>query len=92
MLTTRKIITYTGESKIDGVTAENYQANIDSNNPEDMTISSWQSNKSLYKANRTTCRKDSAEFEDMVYAVQDEMIAVLETEAETETETNDRTN
>lgn len=86
MLTTRKIITYTGESKIDGVTAENYQASINSDNPEDMTISSWQSNKSLYKANRTTCRKDSADFEDMVYAIQDEMIAALETE------TNDGTN
>lgn len=75
MLTTRRSITYTGESKIDGVAAENYQAVIDSENPEDMTISSWQTNKALYKANRSTCRADAAEFEDMVYAVQDELIA-----------------
>lgn len=92
MLTTRKTITYTGESKIDGVTAENYQASINSDNPEDMTISSWQSNKSLYKANRTTCRKDSADFEDMVYAVQDEMIAAMEADTEADTETDNETN
>lgn len=75
MLTTKKSITITGNSTIDGAVAESYQAVIDSGNPADMNISSWQQDKALYKANRAQCRKDAADFEDMAYELQDEMIA-----------------
>lgn len=78
MLKTTKSITLKGESIIDGTAAEGYQAVINELNPDDMTISSWQSNKALYKANRTQCRKDSAEFEEMAYTIQDEMLAAME--------------
>lgn len=85
MLSIKKNITLTGSSKIDGVIAEGYQAVIESDNPQNMTISSWQANKELYKANRVQCRLDSAEFEEMAYAIQEELIAgngvVEETEA-----------
>ncbi len=77
MLTIKKSITITGNSTIDGAVAEGYQAIIDSDNPADMTISSWQQDKAAYKANRTTCRQDAADIEDAVYALQDEMIAEM---------------
>ena len=78
-----KSMTLTGRSMIDGVQAEGYSATINSDNPSDITFSSWQTDKGLYKDNRAQCRKDSADFEDAAYAIQDEMIA--EKEATTET-------
>lgn len=75
MLTMEKKVTVTGNSVIDGVVAEGYSATIDSNNPENISFSSYQQDKAVYKANRTQCRADSAEFEDAAYAIQDEMIA-----------------
>lgn len=74
MLNMKKSITLTGESMINGVQAEGYSATINSNDPEDMTLSSWQTDKALYKANRSQCRQDAADFEDAAYALQDEMI------------------
>lgn len=75
MLTMKKSITLTGNSTIDGVIAEGYQAVIDGENPSEMNISSWQQDKAVYKANRTQCRADKADFEDAAYVVQDAMIA-----------------
>lgn len=82
MLNIKKNITLTGESKIDGVVACGFRAVIDSEKPEDMTISSWQVNKNLYKANRAACRADEAEFEDAAYALQDELITANATTVE----------
>lgn len=83
MLNMKKSVTLTGESVIDGKQAEGYSATINSENPEDMNLSSWQQDKALYKANRTQCRQDAADFEDAAYALQDEMIAAM-TAQETE--------
>lgn len=74
MLTTKKNVTLTGTTTIDGVIVAGYQAVIDSENPEDMNLSNWQSNKELYKQNRTICREERAEFEDAAYNLQDTMI------------------
>ena len=80
MLDTKKSITFTGTSMIDGKQAEGYQATIDSDNPGDMSISRWQVDKELYKANRVACRQDAAEIEDAAYTLQDEMIAAKSAE------------
>lgn len=80
MLEMKKKTTITGKSVIDGVAVEGYSASIDSENPENMTLSSWQERKDLYKVNRETCRKDAADFEDAAYAIQDKMIAEMVTE------------
>lgn len=82
MLSVRKSITLTGECLIDGVKAEGYTAVINSANPLDMTLSSYQHNKELCKANRQVCRADEAAFEDMAYAIQDEMLAEKEAAGE----------
>lgn len=75
MLNMSKSITLNGTSTIDGAVAEGFQATINSENPEDMTLSSWQQDKALYKANRAQCRADEAEFEDAAYALQDELLS-----------------
>lgn len=78
MLTTKKTISITGTSAIDGVIAERYRAEIDQEDPADTAIIATQANKSLYKENRTACREDRAAFEEYVYALQDEMLAAEE--------------
>lgn len=75
MLNMKKSIILDGTSTIDGVVAEGYQAKINSDSPEDMTIAKWQGDKAVYKANRAQCRTDAAEFEDKAYTLQDEIIA-----------------
>lgn len=71
-------ITITGRSVIDGVEACGFQAQINSENPENMTFNTWQTNPSTYKENRVQCRADQAEFEDYCYSVQDGKIAEIE--------------
>lgn len=88
MLKTTKKITINGKSIIDNVEVCGYQAQIDESNPTNMSLSDWQINKELYKANRVDCRADLAEFEDYAYTIQDELIAVLEEEKQTEVTTN----
>ena len=91
MLKTKKNITLTGSSVIDGKVAEGYSAIIDSTNPQDRNISSWQQDKALYKENRAQCRMDETEFEELAYACQDEMIAAMEAEKEELLEEAERT-
>ena len=88
MLKTTKKITINGKSIIDNVEVCGYQAQIDESNPTNMSLSDWQINKELYKANRVECRADIAEFEDYAYTIQDELIAALEAEKQTEVTTN----
>lgn len=88
MLKTTKKITINGKSIIDNVEVCGYQAQIDESNPTNMSLSDWQINKELYKANRVDCRADLAEFEDYAYTIQDELIAALEEEKQTEVTTN----
>lgn len=78
MLNLQREIAYTGRSIIDGVEVVGFSAKIKSDDPSNITFSSWQMNKELYKANREQCRKDEAEFEDKVYEAQDELINAQE--------------
>ena len=86
MLNMNEKIIITGESIIDGVSVEGYQAQIDSTNPYDISFSSWHNNKALYKINRVACREDQAAFEDYAYSRQDEMIANMTINEENTTE------
>ena len=73
MLFKKTSTTIDGRSVVDDVEIAGFRASIDSDNPEDMTISVWQSNKAAYKANRAAARADQAEFEDYAYTVQEEL-------------------
>lgn len=77
MLIKKKSTTIEGRSVVDDVEIAGFRASIDSDNPDDMVISVWQSNKSAYKANRDVARADQADFEDYAYIVQDELKAEL---------------
>ncbi len=81
--TIKKNITISATSQIDGKNAAGYSATINSENPEDVNFSPYQIDKDLYKKNRAQCRKDNAEFEDMVYVIQDQMIAEKEAASKT---------
>lgn len=78
MLTTRKNVTLNGQSSFDGKVAAQFIANIDSQNPEDMTINRYMSDKEEYKAHRTAINTEYVEFEDMAYALQEEMLRTNE--------------
>lgn len=77
-ITGQSVIEKTVEGKTIQVAAEGYSATINSDDPADMSISSWQIDKAAYKEGRIQCRKDKAAFEEAVYAVQDQMIAETE--------------
>ncbi len=77
MLRKTENIIINGNSIINGVEAMGFQATINSENPQAMSISYWQVNAEVYKANRDRCRADQAAFEDYAYSVQDKMIADL---------------
>lgn len=77
-LQSRKKITFEGESVINGVVVQGYRAEINSDNPEDIVISEWIVDKNGYKDNRVQARQDNSDFEDMAYALQDELIAAAE--------------
>ena len=74
MLKKTETMTIHGNSVINGVDAIGFQAQINSSNPQEMSLSNWQINPQVYKENRAACRADQAEFEDYAYSVQDKMI------------------
>ena len=78
MLNTTKKITIDGSSVIDGIKVAGFRAEIDSMNPENMNLSSYQTNKAMYKEHRVAVRADEAEFEDYAFSIQDTMIAELQ--------------
>ena len=82
MLNCKQKITITGESVIDGVNVAGFSASIDSTDPSNVTFSTWQNDKQAYKENRVAVRADQAEFEDFVYAKQDELLAQADITAE----------
>lgn len=74
-LTTSKSINLSGQSVINGVTVETYTASCSEANPKTMYIQQSTTKQELRKENRTQCRKDRDDFEELAYAMQDEMIA-----------------
>lgn len=58
----------TGHSMVGETPVFRYTAEINSANPDDMSISYLQLDAAAYEANRVECRADQAEFEDHVYA------------------------
>lgn len=77
MLNISKVFNITGHSVIDGVEAIVFTASIDSNAPQNMSINYFQSNIEKYKNNRVACHADQKEFEEYVYALQDELLAEI---------------
>lgn len=73
-LETTKQITLTGNSVIDGKVVVNLNATIPSDTGVG-NISQYVQNAELYEANKVQVRKDTREFQDKVYATEDQMAA-----------------
>lgn len=84
MQTTKKVtITATSVVEIEGkkVVLENYNATVDSENPENMSINRFFTTseaKELYRDHRAECRADYTAFQTEAYALQDEMFSAIE--------------
>lgn len=76
----RRRATIEGESVINGTIVQGYRAELSEDNPENLILSDWIVDQATYKANRAEVRADLHEFEDMVFALQDELIAAKENE------------
>ena len=82
--TTKKVtIAATSVVEIEGkkVVLENYNATVDSENPENMSMNRFFTTseaKELYKDHRAECREDYAAFQTEAYALQDEMFSAIE--------------
>lgn len=75
MLKMNKAVTINGTSQIGGVIAETFSATINSDNPDNMSLTSYIQNTKTYRENQTQCDKDAAEFREKAFEVQDEMVA-----------------
>lgn len=83
MLKTNQKISITGESFVTDaegkqVSAAGFSALIDSVNPEEISLSVWQNDKTAYNSNRSVVRADQRAFEDFAYAKQDELLAAAQ--------------
>lgn len=70
-----KQITITNYIKIGDVLVVGQQCTINSNNPQDISFSSWTNDKALYKENRDCIREQIAKFEDECYVEQEALFA-----------------
>ena len=80
--TTSRSISLSGQSIINGITVETYNASVSETNPESMYINQSTVNHEMRKANRAQCRKDRDEFEELAYSIQDEIISKVATAKE----------
>lgn len=67
---TKKEITLTGKSMVEGKDVELYTARIDSENPDDMDITAYRKEKILYRDNLEECQTDRNNFERFAYEEQ----------------------
>lgn len=73
-LTVNKSTSLQGQSIIDGTVVVYLSANISGENAGNSSVSQSIQNQELYAANRVQCRQDITEFQDVVYATEDEFL------------------
>lgn len=73
MLEVNKNITVNGISKIEGVQVVYMSATIATDGSSNANIVKTVTNQEIYNANKTDVRKDMADFENIVYGIQDSM-------------------
>ena len=74
MLNIVKTTTFTGNSKIGDVIVKTFTANVNTENPEQMTFNHWVVNYDVYKPNRDAIALEEKAFEDSAYAFQQQLI------------------
>ena len=81
-LKTNKSTTLTGYSTVNGIQVLYLSANITKDNVGNTYINQSILNQAEYNSNRVECRKDIADFQSEVYAIEDEFIAEQESNTE----------
>lgn len=71
----KRSITLTADTTIDGVVVMRHSATINSENPEDISISHPVLRKPEYRDNRTAIMSDYMAFEDAAFQIQQELIS-----------------
>lgn len=75
MLNITKNVTLSGTSTFDNITAQGYQAVINGDMPESISMTNWIGDYTAYKAHRAECAAERTEFEDKAFTLQEQMIA-----------------
>lgn len=84
MLETTKSITLTGKSTVNNQVVANFTANVYNDDAGSDTFNTFIANKELYDANKKIVRKDSQDFQNLMYEAQDEISNSVKTNNETE--------
>ncbi|MCD7138847.1 hypothetical protein LTY59_06390 [Limosilactobacillus balticus] len=84
MLETTKSITLTGKSTVNNQVVANFTANVYNDDAGSDSFNTFIANKELYDANKKIVRKDSQDFQNLMYEAQDEISNSAKTSTETE--------
>ena len=80
-LETKKSISITGESKINGQSVIYLSANVTTDSAGNTSINQTINNQDLYRQNRVECRKDVEDFQGKAWAVEDDLLSEVEEQA-----------
>lgn len=77
----KKSITITGESKIGDKVTVYLNANITTDTAGNSNVTTSIQDQTLYRSNKAECRKDIDDFQEKVWAAEDDFLAELEGQA-----------
>ena len=77
----KKSININGESKINNQSVIFLTANVTTSNVGNTSINQTINNQELYRQNRVECRKDVEDFQDKVWAIEDDLLQEVEGQA-----------
>ena len=80
-LVTEKKISITGDSKINGQRVIYFSATVTTDSAGNTNINQSIENQTLYRQNRDECRKDIDDFQNKVWAIEDNLLNEVEEQA-----------
>lgn len=80
-LNTKKSISITGESKINGQQVIYLNANVTTDSAGNTNINQSITDQNLYRQNRVECRKDIDDFQAKVWVIEDDLLNEVEEQA-----------
>lgn len=70
----KKAISITGDSRINGQRVIYFSATVTTDSAGNTNINQQIENQDLYRQNRVECRKDFDEFQEKVWAIEDDLL------------------
>ncbi|WP_429968672.1 hypothetical protein [Enterococcus sp. DIV0765a] len=77
----KKAISITGDSRINGQRVIYFSATVTTDSAGNTNINQQIENQDLYRQNRVECRKDVDEFQEKVWAIEDDLSNEVEEQA-----------